>query len=354
MSHHPLVSLLIPTHNNGQTVANTISSCVNQTFKDLEIVVYDEASKDNTRQIISEFAAQDSRIRVLTNEINSGAVLAWRKLLHEARGQWSGLVFSDDILMPTFVEKLVEPLQRNPNCLIATCGTLKQYLPEEGKSPGTRTAPRSSAPRRRPLHSFSSAVVKGDEYSLGIFASIFPVTPTCSLFDVKVAREVFDHYIHIENPYGFDYSRQAYGNDAAFLCEMGLRSGDLVVVGEPLVVLCSTTQSLTVVLQRENIWEYWLRYLFALRAAWIHCRHLSPRMEALIRVVEDRVHFCDTFYWVTRKRWPRDRHLLRLFRALWFIIRYDRHINRHASSATMRRWVERHCKNAVTSPPTQA
>ena len=85
MSAAPQVSLLIPTHNNARTIAETIESCSRQTFRDLEIVIYDEESKDATRDIINAAAAKDPRIRVITSETNSGPLMAWRKLLYEAR-----------------------------------------------------------------------------------------------------------------------------------------------------------------------------------------------------------------------------------------------------------------------------
>ena len=82
MSDTPRVSLLIPTHNNARTIAETIESCLNQTFRDLEIIIYDEESKDATRDIINSYAARDPRIRVITSETNSGPLMAWRKLLY--------------------------------------------------------------------------------------------------------------------------------------------------------------------------------------------------------------------------------------------------------------------------------
>ena len=61
MSDTPRVSLLIPTHNNARTIAETIESCLNQTFRDLEIIIYDEESKDATRDIINGYAARERR-----------------------------------------------------------------------------------------------------------------------------------------------------------------------------------------------------------------------------------------------------------------------------------------------------
>ena len=92
MGNGPLVSLLIPTFNSALTVADAIDSCVQQTYQNLEILVYDEASKDDTREIIYAAAKKDPRIRVLTSDKNSGPVRAWRVLLHEAKAHTPTIV----------------------------------------------------------------------------------------------------------------------------------------------------------------------------------------------------------------------------------------------------------------------
>jgi glycosyltransferase involved in cell wall biosynthesis len=305
MASSPPVSLLVPTHNSARTVADAIQSCVSQTFKDLEILIYDEASRDNTREIIAGFAARDPRIRVMTNDTNSGPLLAWRKLLHEARGRWCTFVWADDLILPRYVETLAGVLQKNPADLMAGCNAYRYRMPEDSAPPATPVKWDQPGSDWELLNTFPTARVKGDEYALGIFAKIYPVTQICNLFDTATARQVFDHYINIENPYDFDFSRHAYGNDVAFLSEMGLRSKELAQIGEPLVIARATPGSLTERIWNTDRWRYWLQYSWAFRYAWMRCRDLSPRMNALIQAADDRVHFCDFFYSLKRRQWPR-------------------------------------------------
>lgn len=342
MAESPLVSLLIPTFNNGGTVGESIESCLRQTYKNLEVLIYDEASRDNTREVIQGYAAQDSRVRVMTSDTNSGPLRAWRKLLHEARGTYCTFVWSDDLILPRYVETLVKVLLENPKDLLAGCNAYRYYLPDDPKVPVEPANLDDPHPKWDLLNTpYETARLKGDAYALGIFAKIYPVTQMCNLFMTSAAREVFDHYIEIANPYGFDYSRLAYGNDVAFLSELGLRSGELVQVGEPLVVARSTPTSMTERLIHTNRWQYWLQYTYAFYAGWSRCRELSPRMGALIRVAEDRVHFCDFFYSLKRRRWPRAGNPFKAARAVWFILRQDRHIRKDASAATMEKWLEK-------------
>lgn len=337
MDELPLVSLLIPTYNSALTVADSIASCCNQTYQNLEILIYDEASKDNTREIIQQAVARDPRIRVITSEENSGPVRAWRKLLHQARGKYSTFVWSDDLILPRYVETLVKVLQENPSHLIASCNAYSETIPEAAAK--LDSAVKVGAESRQLLHDFPTVKVKGDEYALGILAAVFPVSQICSLFDTNAAKEVFDHYIQFENPYGFDFSRRAYGNDVSFLSELGLRSGELIVTGEPLVSCRASPDSMTVNARRDHRWQYWLQYVWAIRFAWTRCKNLSPRMETLIRVVDDRVSFCDTFYSLRKGKWPREFNPIKLLRAVWFLLRHDRRKNPNVSPATIKAWL---------------
>jgi glycosyltransferase involved in cell wall biosynthesis len=342
MSAAPLVSLLIPSHNNASTIGETVESCLRQTFRDLEILIYDEASKDGTLEIINGYAAKDSRIRLMTSPTNSGPLRAWRKLLHEAKGRYATFVWSDDLLLPRYVEVLAGVLQKHPKDLLAGCNAYRYYLPDDPKVVVEKANLDHPNPSWELLNEpYETARLKGDTYALGIFAKLYPVTQMCNLFDVQAAREVFDHYIQIENPYGFDYSRLAYGNDVAFLSELGLRSGELVQVGEPLVVARSTPGSLTERLIHSNRWQYWLQYTYAFYAGWSQCRGLSPRMESLIREAEARVQFCDLFYAAKNRHWPRGGNPFKIARALWFIAHQDRHVNKKASAATLEAWLSR-------------
>jgi glycosyltransferase involved in cell wall biosynthesis len=342
MSASPQVSLLIPTHNNARTIGETITSCSNQTFRDLEIIIYDEASRDATRDIINAAAARDPRIRVLMSETNSGPLMAWRKLLYEARGPYFTWVWSDDLIMPRYVEVLHGALEKNPLHLLAGCNAYRYYYPTDPNVPVVPANLNQPHPEWEMLNEpYPTATIKGDAYALGIFAKVYPVTQMCNLFKTAAAKEVFDSYIQLENPYGFDYSRMAYGNDVAFLSAMGLRSKELVQVGDPLVVARSTPTSMTERLIKKDRWQYWLQYTWAFYHGWSKCRHLSPRMETLINLALDRVNFCNLPYAMKNRLWPKHGNPFRATRALWFILRHDRHFKKDAGPDSMEAFLVR-------------
>jgi glycosyltransferase involved in cell wall biosynthesis len=340
MSAAPQVSLLIPTHNNARTIGETIESCLKQTFRDIEIVIYDEESKDATRDIISAAARNDSRVRVLTSETNSGPLRAWRKLLYEARGKYFTWVWSDDLVMPRFVEVLHAALEKNPSHLLAGCNAYRYYYPTDPNIPVQKANLDDPNPKWELLNQlYPTATIKGDAYALGIFAKVYPVTQMCNLYRVEAVKQIFDDYIQLDNPYGWDYSRMAYGNDVAFLSCMGLRSKELVQVGDPLVVARSTPTSMTERLIKKDRWQYWLQYTWAFYHGWSKCRSLSPRMDTLINLAMDRVHFCNIPYAIKNRLKPIHANPFRAARAFWFILRHDRHFKKDAGPASMEEYL---------------
>ena len=321
----PLVSLLIPTFNSGLTVGDAVQSCCEQTYGNLEILVYDEASKDNTREVIQDWARRDSRIRVLTSDKNSGPVRAWRVLLQAAKGKYSTFVWADDLILPRYVEKLCATLEANPTHLSTGCTTYTGII-FSTPDPGNPVNPVPHSPSVP--YPFPTCRLRGDEYALGIMAGVFPVTQICSLFNTVAAREIFDHYIDFPNPFGFDFSRRAYGNDVSFLSELALRAGEVIQTGEPLVVCRASPDSMTVNATRHHKWQFWFQYVYAIRSAWTRCRNLSPRMDELIQIADDRANLIQTIYLLDRKKWPAGFNPIKCARAAWFLMRHDRRINK--------------------------
>lgn len=90
----PLVSVVIPVFNREKTVGRAISSVLNQSYKNLEMIVVDDCSDDNSLEVIREF--QDERIKVIALKRNSGANAARNKGIMAARGQYVAFQDSDD------------------------------------------------------------------------------------------------------------------------------------------------------------------------------------------------------------------------------------------------------------------
>lgn len=97
-----------------------ISSVLQQTFQDFEIIILDDCSTDNSRAIIEQWLQKDERISFYPNEVNSGSpFFQWNKGATLAQGEYLWIAESDDIAEPTLLENLVELLDKNPQVGIA-------------------------------------------------------------------------------------------------------------------------------------------------------------------------------------------------------------------------------------------
>jgi succinoglycan biosynthesis protein ExoO len=105
MNMNPEVSVIIPAYNTEAYIARAITSALEQTLKNIEIILVDDASTDNTLEIAKSF--NDQRLKVLANEKNLGAGGARNRALREAKGKWVAVLDSDDWYAPERLEKLL-------------------------------------------------------------------------------------------------------------------------------------------------------------------------------------------------------------------------------------------------------
>lgn len=102
----PKVSICIPVYNVEKYIARCLDSVVNQTLRDIEIIVVNDATPDNSMEIVRRYAEEDSRIRIIENEHNRGLMATRRVGYMAATGDWLTFVDSDDWLPENAVELL--------------------------------------------------------------------------------------------------------------------------------------------------------------------------------------------------------------------------------------------------------
>lgn len=102
----PLVSIIMPIFKAEKYVAKAITSLINQTYSNLEIILVNDCSPDNSLSICHQFAEQDSRIVIVDKQINEGEDLARFSGIEIAKGEWVTFVDADDWCDNTAVETL--------------------------------------------------------------------------------------------------------------------------------------------------------------------------------------------------------------------------------------------------------
>jgi glycosyltransferase involved in cell wall biosynthesis len=117
------VSVIIPTYNRAEFLRSAIESALNQTFKDIEIIVADDKSTDNTPTVVKSF--NDKRIKYLTNKSNMGPSATRNSAILASKGEYIAFLDDDDEWIPKKLQKQVELLDKSPPNI---CGVYSDRL----------------------------------------------------------------------------------------------------------------------------------------------------------------------------------------------------------------------------------
>ena len=113
-----LVSIITPTYNCAKFIGETIESVLKQTYTNWEMIIVDDASTDNTEEIVNKY--DDKRIKYIKLEQNSGPDIARNRAIDEATGKYMAFLDSDDLWDVTKLEKQIKFMQENNYNFTAT------------------------------------------------------------------------------------------------------------------------------------------------------------------------------------------------------------------------------------------
>lgn len=123
------ITVFIALYNSEKYIEQTLISLLNQTYTKFEILIINDASTDNSVEIVENF--KNPKIRLIHNETNRGICFTRQKGVEEARGKYIAIIDSDDIAMPDRLEKQFYFLENNPDT--AMCGTDAKFIDENNK-----------------------------------------------------------------------------------------------------------------------------------------------------------------------------------------------------------------------------
>lgn len=126
----PAVTIGIPVYNGERYLEEAIRSALGQTDGDLELVISDNASTDRTAEICRDYALQDGRVRYFRNTSNLGAAPNYNIVFSHARGRFFKWLAHDDLITPTFVEKVTRVLETRPEAVL--CNSVVAYIDSKG------------------------------------------------------------------------------------------------------------------------------------------------------------------------------------------------------------------------------
>ena len=125
------VSIGLPVYNNEKTIARTLESLINQSYKNFELIISDDASIDKTFDICKTYQKRDARIKCFRQERNLGFWKNWFFVLEKAEGKYFMWAEGDDVWLENFIEKNFQFLENNPK-FVGSIGKIKPF-DERGK-----------------------------------------------------------------------------------------------------------------------------------------------------------------------------------------------------------------------------
>jgi len=145
LSEQPLVTIGVASFNNARFVLDTLDSIANQTYKNIELLINDDASTDNSVDLISEWIKvhHEINVRFFISQTNQGICKSGNKILKSAAGKYICIIGSDDRYLPEFIEKRVNFLE-NTDAEIGLCYSLTYIINTNGVREGIDKRPTPS------------------------------------------------------------------------------------------------------------------------------------------------------------------------------------------------------------------
>lgn len=262
----PLVSILIPTFNRAGLVESAIESALVQSERNIEIVVVDNASTDDSWTRIEALAKKDPRIRAEQNLSGIAPVENWRRCVELATGVYAKFLWSDDLLAPDCIEKMAVHLHRPEIGFVISAA---QLIDDQAKN--LHVLHRIGATKDFPSSAFIEGVLLEQDY---------PVSPGCALFRTEdLRRHLADR---IPNRFDSDFAAHAIGIDALLMLRIAQQYPRFHFISKPLCLFRDHPGSITASTQRKD-----LLILYCIAKAYFVSEH--PQRRSLARRFNTRL-----------------------------------------------------------------
>lgn len=128
----PVVSVIVPNYNHAPYLKQRIDSILAQTYQDFELILLDDSSTDNSRNIMEQYRSEPHVSHIVFGESNSGSAFRqWDKGITLAKGEWIWVAESDDYAEPSFLERLMTEVHKETDCVLAYSATF--WVDQQGK-----------------------------------------------------------------------------------------------------------------------------------------------------------------------------------------------------------------------------
>jgi glycosyltransferase involved in cell wall biosynthesis len=153
MTSLPLVSVILPVYNAERFLRTAIESILNQTYRNLELIIVNDCSRDGSLSIALEMASRDKRVRVLSNPENIKLSRSLNRAIESSKGMYLARMDADDVSSPLRIERQVRVLEENQEIAIVGCNIA--IIDETGQRIGHRNYYSSDDEIRKKIFFFS-------------------------------------------------------------------------------------------------------------------------------------------------------------------------------------------------------
>lgn len=115
-----LISIITPNYNCEKFISETIKSVQNQTYKNWELIIVDDASSDKSIKVIESFIKKDARIQIIKLDENSGPAVCRNKGIKVAKGDYMTFIDSDDLWLPEFIDTSIARIKKSNGFVFAS------------------------------------------------------------------------------------------------------------------------------------------------------------------------------------------------------------------------------------------
>jgi glycosyltransferase involved in cell wall biosynthesis len=203
----PRVGVGLPVYNGGKYVAQAIEAILAQEFDDLELIIVDNASTDETSEICLAYAASDKRVHYHRNETNIGAAANFNRVVSLSRAPYFMWAANDDFYETEYISRCVAELDANPDVIL--CSSLVRIIDENGRQVAIYNSEIDDSKSKDAVKRLG-AIIMCRHLCTDMFG----------LMRTEMLRKT-----ELMNPY--------YGSDRSFLAEMALL-GRFSKINEPL------------------------------------------------------------------------------------------------------------------------
>ena len=190
----PKISIIIPVYNVEQYLGRCMESVLNQTYKNIEVILIDDGSKDRSSSMCDEWKAKDDRV-VVIHQKNAGAGAARNAGLAIANGELIGFVDSDDWIQLNMYETLINAIKKYPEADIAECKTTRTDGRKEIPTDGEKNVSVYLQSQTQTLENFFR--IHGGESNYGIYTKL-------------IKRKVLDQFKFVEGTISEDVMASYY------------------------------------------------------------------------------------------------------------------------------------------------